>query len=677
MNQGKRARFYQGQYLDPADLTALGDYARVREAQHALGAHTWGIAIGLDIVERKLPSGEVQNIVTPGYAWDGYGRPIVVLAPAKISPQLFATFQGNTPSAGQLVKVWIQYAENETQNPAPGFESCGVDDQHARVVETYALAVGDPKSGPNDTVTIGGTPVDPLTALSTYDANGPTLYDESVPFQDFPGDAKPRWLIPLGYVRWQQTGSSGQFVARDDSGTGGAQKDSDLIRAFRQYIGLVAETLEAADGVIRLRDRFKDPDPTKTYFHAPTIANDPANPNDLVWVEGNLRVQGDVRLATGRLDWRGEDGLDGGYPTWIRRSGDGGTGPSSGRALEVAIGGSGQTDASRFDIGPVKSDDSIDERLTVLSSGHIGIDNDDPQCSLHVQSRTVIDEGQQSGATWAGFGNNTFFNGSWNRVDTAQAGASFHMSPDDSSEFRFQRIEANGSNLRSIAAIGTGSSYIREGLVGLGNDAPAAQLHIKTLTVIDEGNTSEGAWANIGQNAHFDGAWKQVDSSRAGVNLHMNPDGSGEEFRFARIEKNGANARNIAVIGTSTSFIAESRFGIGTTTPAATLDVAGRILRHSTDFSKAGTATHGEVVFVPWGSTDDWNIFVSPNTMGTEEAGSEFDNALLKIDCWASALSSKAGFTVTAQYKFRFSGGGGFGTGTWYSGTANYLLVPK
>src|SRR5579872_6276625 len=112
MAQGQRARFFEGQYLGADDLTSLEDYPRVQQAQHALGAHTWGIAIGLDLVERTMPSGEVQIVVIPGYAWDGYGRAIVVLAPAPLSPQKLANFQGTTPAEGQLVKVWIRYDEN-------------------------------------------------------------------------------------------------------------------------------------------------------------------------------------------------------------------------------------------------------------------------------------------------------------------------------------------------------------------------------------------------------------------------------------------------------------------------------------------------------------------------------------------------------------------------------------
>jgi hypothetical protein len=582
MGQGERARFYEGQYLSADDLTTLEDYPRVQQAQHSLGAHTWGIAVGLDLVERKLPSGEVDNIVMPGYAWDGYGRAIVVLAPAKISPQKFANFQGTTPAAGQLVRVWIRYDENETQNPKPGFQACRVDDQHARVVETFAIEVGEPTTGPHDTVQIGGAPIDPINARSTFNAAAPPLYDESVPFQEFPTTPRPRWLLPLGYVRWQkQAALPGRFVPRDDSGAGGAPKDSDLIRATREYIGAVAETVSAADGVIRLRDRARDPDPAKTFFHPPRLASDPSNPNDLVWIEGSLRVQGDARLASGRLEWRTDEGLDADTPTWMRRSGDAGMpiGQTGGRAVETAIGRSGQDD-SRFVVGPLDASGNIADVLTVLSGGQIGVDQPQPKTTVHVRSRTVLEEGAAGGATWANVGNNSYFNGSWNRVD----------------------------------------------------------------------------------------------SSAAGVNLHMSPTGGGIEFRFLRVEANGSNLRNIAAFGTGTSFIAESNFGVGTTTPAARLDVAGRILRNSSDFSLTGTATDNAAVTPPWGTTEDWTIFVSPCDVGQEEGLSEGDNALLRIYCSAAADVTKTFFRVSIRYKYRKQN---TGEGTWYAGTANYLLVPR
>ncbi|WP_374490276.1 hypothetical protein [Zoogloea sp.] len=114
--------------------------------------------------------------------------------------------------------------------------------------------------------------------------------------------------------------------------------------------------------------------------------------------------------------------------------------------------------------------------------------------------------------------------------------------------------------------------------LGLGLDRPAtARLQLGDLCVIDMG-PSNAPWLNLGWNSYYDGAWRRVDNNRASVNLHMSgEDGAGQEYRFQRGEPNGNNLRNIAVLGTSTSFIAESNFGLGTNAPRARLDVRGAI----------------------------------------------------------------------------------------------------
>ena len=116
------------------------------------------------------------------------------------------------------------------------------------------------------------------------------------------------------------------------------------------------------------------------------------------------------------------------------------------------------------------------------------------------------------------------------------------------------------------------------GRVGIGTTNPQGALQVKSLTVLNEGGTTAGAWANLGSNAFYDGTWKRVDLTKAGVNLHMNADGAGAEFRFARMEGNG-QARAIAQLGTGASFIAEGNLGIGTTNPAARLHVAAGDIR--------------------------------------------------------------------------------------------------
>src|SRR5215470_17097110 len=136
VDQDQRPSFFQGQYLGPEDLTATVEYGRIQQSRHSLGAHTWGIAIGLQLLEKPSPAGnnQVDVFLTPGYAWDGFGRPIVVLAPFKVPTQLFqdiaydASIDDKTKSGdvanGHLVKVWLRYSESPNQPPASGFETC-------------------------------------------------------------------------------------------------------------------------------------------------------------------------------------------------------------------------------------------------------------------------------------------------------------------------------------------------------------------------------------------------------------------------------------------------------------------------------------------------------------------------------------------------------------------------
>ena len=67
-NQTQRPKFFEEQYLGAADLTAVVDYGRIQQARHALGAHTWGIAIGLTLKETPQAGGAVTVHLLPGYA---------------------------------------------------------------------------------------------------------------------------------------------------------------------------------------------------------------------------------------------------------------------------------------------------------------------------------------------------------------------------------------------------------------------------------------------------------------------------------------------------------------------------------------------------------------------------------------------------------------------------------
>ena len=204
-NQISRPRFYEGQYLGAADLTTAIEYSRLEDARHLLGGHTWGIAAGLEL--REQPSqvaGQVDVFLQPGYAWDGFGRPIVVLSPFKIAPERFASFPFNpaTPN-GYPVEVWLRYEESTSQGARFGFELCDATNQNSRIDETFQIEVGPRPAHPDrhDPVSIAGRLVDAQQAQTSIDPTAPQLFDESVSYQAFPeASDRSRWLVPLGNV---------------------------------------------------------------------------------------------------------------------------------------------------------------------------------------------------------------------------------------------------------------------------------------------------------------------------------------------------------------------------------------------------------------------------------------------------------------------------------------------
>jgi hypothetical protein len=381
IDQTQRPRFFEGQYLGSDDLTDALDYARLQAARHALGGHTWGIAAGLDL--REVPSigdaTKVSMVIDPGYAWDGFGRPIVVLEPYKIPEALFDSIKydavQDADGKGRRTEIWLRYSEAGMKRPAAGFEVCDTANTYRRIQESFLVSIGCKlaHTDDHDPVTVGGKSGDALKALKFFNSKAPTIYDESIPQQTFPEEGeRAYWFVPIGYVRWLPAQSgAGHFVAL--SGT-----DKDKVRLFRRYIGTVAESIEAAGGAIRLRDRTVNP--STSYFK---VTDD-----ELVNIEGSERVEGDVNLAGGALNFRHADGTDRDTALRILRTGDSSS-SEGGRSLQVGIGPDDQTD-NKFSIGPMEIDTSkdpeeytVDPKVTVVSDGNVGIGTDSPEVRLH------------------------------------------------------------------------------------------------------------------------------------------------------------------------------------------------------------------------------------------------------------------------------------------------------
>ncbi len=624
VDQNLRPEFYEDQYLGADDLDAVVDYSRLQLARHILAGHTWGIAMGLELTEKPSPAGgdQVEISILPGYAWDGFGRTIVLLTAEPLSAEAFkdiaynASLDNNQPK-GRLVEVWLRYRETPTRGPRPGFESCKLGDQFSRVEESFEILIGRRPNHKDrhDPVFAGGREVD---AQSVY-SDGRQVYDESVPYQIFPGPEDPdRWLISLGKVRWlpnTDPSQLGHFVKREPE---------DLIASlkFRRSIGVVAEELIAPDQVVRIRQRTREPS---------TVWS-----NDLAWVEGKLRVDDDIRLFGGQLDFRESAGTDKDFPLHLRRQYD--QASVSGK-LEIVLGKESNGN-NRFSIGPLSgTDDAIDEKLVVLDNAHVGIGISDPLNSLHVarpgylnaifdrtdspEHLTVVVGSSGSGLRfsetnaffiasqpYADRNDNTFGNEhlritSAGRVGIGTSNPTGRVTIDgivqpqqgtmtlfsQTADFEYD----GGSDGLFVFKDTGGKTAFMGGNVGIGTTSPEARLTVSDATMGVRGIEFIGG----GVNSHIpwsDGEIYLTGDRRSGAT------GTGD-FNF-RTYDGSAYSYKLTVKGNS------GNVGIGTRDPATLLHVEG-----TTDTSPT---THGLLVL---GSTAGNNISLDQNEIMARNNG--------------------------------------------------------
>jgi hypothetical protein len=383
----ERPLFTEGQYIGAADLTAIVGYERDDKRRLMLSGNAWGIAVGLALIERITAAGAVELYIEPGVAWDGYGRPIVVLSPVQVTPDLLA----GLPSGNQ--KVWLRYDETQTSGVAPGFQTCNATDPFTRVQENYVIVAGPMTAVTDrtDGVTIGGAAVaDPRNMLIAVDQNAPVVLDGSAPQQTLPADSA-HWLVPIGIASWQ-AGSPGSFQARTST-------QLLVNRTVRRYLGVIGETVLASDGVLRLRDRrtlqqigkTNDDLDTAATIQTTDLQADPTSgfitAHELFWVEGNIRVIGDARLFGGKLDLRGTDGQStNGVSFYATRAVSADNPMPGGQDFRIVI-GNDIKGADRLAVGPLdpsKTDGSIIERMILRTDGRVGIGTNTPVTTLHL-----------------------------------------------------------------------------------------------------------------------------------------------------------------------------------------------------------------------------------------------------------------------------------------------------
>ena len=555
VDQDERPSFYQGQYLGPEDLTAAVDYGRIQFARHALGAHTPGIAIGLQMIEKASPAGNgaVDVFLEPGYAWDGFGRAIVVLSPYKIPTSLFqnilydASIDDPTKSgdsaAGHAVKIWLQYNESANTPPAAGFATCDASGQTSRVQETFSLQIGELTNATDqrDPISIGGQTVDATNALTIFDPAAATLYDLSVPQQTLPEDAPDSlWLIPVGYVRWLPPQTSAQTGAFQQRSPGDLAKGE----ASRQYIGVVAAAIEAAGQNVQVKLRGQP---------FSSIAS-----NDLLWVEGSMRVEANLSLFNGSLLFLNQAGQDDGVPLLLQRARQ--IDPLTLQtltSLQIEIGKANLGNNS-LSVGPLDASAKFAPVFTVFDNGKAGVGTIKPRNTLGVRG---------SGATEELIS-----------FEDATGKTAWHLNQKTGGISGLNIAETGVADFRLFFQPG--------GNIGVGTQTPTSRLHIDDILGIRQKYlylSGDQGWSSLTYNAHHDAAnqnWVFPDPAHTAVTVEMDDSSGTPRFEVwsTTLAAKSSWIQRLAVNGNSGDvYLAHhgGNVGIGTTTPTAKLSVVG------------------------------------------------------------------------------------------------------
>jgi hypothetical protein len=456
--------------------------------------------------------------------------------------------KNNGTPPGRFVKVWLAYDEQTGKPPGVGFVNCDAGNEYTRVQEAYRFLIGDQTD--THRISVAGRTVNATDALKiSINPAAPSLPDESVPQQTFPSDnLTARWLIPIGFVRWVVNSSGGGYFV--DRNIDPNDRGDDRIRKVRHYIGAVTEAINGSDGALVLRNRTDDPN-ANGRFLARLQSGNPLSDTlrDLVWVEGNLRSVGDIRMAGGALRFADINGSDQNTPLSIERVGDKPL-VTGQRSIDVLVGPDAQTD-NRFAVATVVKDDpdpskrQLSEKLSVLSGGKVGVANDSPGYALHVKGDRI-------------------------RLEKPDGSKVLDLRTDDGSGVT---AESRTSDfvLRATGGAPTHNLILNpdslDGNVGIGIAAPDPnyKLDVKAkaikLGLEDNGGGQLVLKNNSGDNKIFVEAFSS--------------DGAGNADELLLTGRNGGFVREIA-LQAKTTYVA-GNLGVATETPDQPLTVSGNV----------------------------------------------------------------------------------------------------
>ncbi len=630
-----RPQFKDGDYLSADELEEIIAYLRSNDARQNLGQHSWGVAVGLDLVSSPISPTAVDYFVQPGVAIDGYGRLIVVQSPTRLDP---AQFSG---VGSGLVDVWIRYDQADFMATRPGFNNCNENDSYTRISEGFRLVFGSKGSviqRESGVIVNEALVTDARDALRVVDPDAPLLLDGAVPHQEFPeDDTTALWLVPLGHVRWSAATNS--FLPLVDPAevealqSGAGTKTPDQVyealmqsRAKRRMLGVVAESVFAADGLIRLRERKVPADPANgndAVSRAQAIQSRDMHvcegqlkPKELVWLEGNVRIKGDARLLNGRLEFRDGEGRD-----YIARIVDGSTltpstplllqrsdnNPRGGSDLQMLLGRS-DDGRNRFCIGSVGYEGkdlcnltaNVNPRVVVQDDGKLGIGTLNPDSPLSspytvrgLRQRVTENPGTPEEKTYDIYRLETYENAEglpewqldlWDREDSTRKSLSF-----------------------TDSVVGRSRLLLQDtGRIGMGTTEPTKQLHI-------HGN-DPAIFLDINGNSGVD----RCDlifgkDGAAAAGLTWNKGSNRLLLHYGDINNIELTATYLMFRqnGTDTMTIRQGRVGIGTASPSTPLHVTG-----GTEATLASTSGYLLV-----GDVNSFNVVFGNNEIQARSAG--------------------------------------------------------
>jgi hypothetical protein len=231
---------------------------------------------------------QVDVYLQPGLAIDGFGREIIVFNRTQVTQDLFAASYSPNPNANAVnMYIWIAYTQQFAGADSDVCAAQNISNANRRVQETFQLIVTtspSPVPSLNDALVVDGVEVTPPAQPNPAPIPAPPPtpgqivfpYDGSVPSQQFnQDDSAAHWYILLGQVLWHPHFQVFLQIASTSSG--------------RQYVGVVAGTLEVPDHHLVIGDR-------TTPFPLP---DDASYPGVAVEIAGTLTVD---RLLTAWKD---------------------------------------------------------------------------------------------------------------------------------------------------------------------------------------------------------------------------------------------------------------------------------------------------------------------------------------------------------------------------------------